>query len=80
MTDRTPLHPGDLLPALTVALPGGHTIRLPDALAGHFSVILFCRGLWCPRAAGIHGQRTRSRFAPACAIVAPPYVVDGVRF
>ncbi len=48
MTDQTPLHPGDLFPALTVALPGGRTLRLPDALAGHFSVILFYPGSWCP--------------------------------
>ena len=48
MTDQTPLHPGDLFPALTAALPGGRTLRLPDALAGHFSVILFYRGSWCP--------------------------------
>jgi peroxiredoxin len=48
MTDQTRLHPGDLFPALTVALPGDRTLRLPDALAGHFSVILFYRGSWCP--------------------------------
>src|SRR5258708_5630727 len=48
MTDQTPLHPGDLFPALTATLPGGRTLRLPDALAGHFSVILFYPGSWCP--------------------------------
>ncbi|SRR6266567_3202052 len=48
MTDRTRLHPGDLFPALTLALPGDRTLRLPGALAGHFSVILFYRGAWCP--------------------------------
>jgi len=48
MTSQTRLHPGDLFPALTVALPGGRTLRLPGALAGHFSVILFYRGSWCP--------------------------------
>src|SRR6266567_1477472 len=48
MTDHTRLHPGDLFPALTLALPAGRTLRLPDALAGHFSVILFYRGSWCP--------------------------------
>ena len=42
------LHPGDPFPALTVALPGGHTLRLPDDLAGHCSVILFYRGAWYP--------------------------------
>ena len=48
MTDQTRPLPGDLFPALTVALPGGRTLRLPDALAGHFGVILFNRGSWCP--------------------------------
>src|SRR5690348_17147005 len=48
MTSQTRLHPGDLFPALTVALPGGRTLHLPGALADHFSVILFYRGSWCP--------------------------------
>jgi peroxiredoxin len=48
MTGQTRLHPGDPFPALTAALPGGHTLRLPGALAGHFGVILFYRGSWCP--------------------------------
>jgi len=33
MTDQTRLHPGDPFPALTVALAGDRTLRLPDALA-----------------------------------------------
>ena len=48
MTEMTLLHLGDPFPALTVALPGGDALRLPDALAGNFSVILFYRGSWCP--------------------------------
>jgi peroxiredoxin len=48
MTDNTLLHPGDRFPPLTVARTGGGTLRLPDDLAGHFSVILFYRGSWCP--------------------------------
>jgi peroxiredoxin len=48
MTETTLLHPGDPFPALTVALAGGSTLRLPDALAAHFGVILFYRGSWCP--------------------------------
>ena len=48
MTDKTLLHPHDPFPALTVSLPGGRTLRLPDDLAGHFGVILFYRGSWCP--------------------------------
>jgi len=36
------------LPALTVKLPGGRSLQLPDALAGGFGVVLFNRGSWCP--------------------------------
>ncbi|HEY6480332.1 MAG TPA: peroxiredoxin family protein [Streptosporangiaceae bacterium] len=42
------LHPGDKFPSLNVALPGGGSLRLPDALQGHFGVVLFYRGSWCP--------------------------------
>jgi peroxiredoxin len=31
-----------------VGRTGGGTLRLPDDLAGHFGVILFYRGSWCP--------------------------------
>jgi peroxiredoxin len=44
----TLLRPGDRFPALTVPLPGGETLSLPDALAGSFGVVLFYRGAWCP--------------------------------
>jgi thiol-disulfide isomerase/thioredoxin len=44
----TLLHPGDRFPTFTVALPGGETLSLPDALAGGFGVVLFYRGAWCP--------------------------------
>ena len=33
MTQMTVLQPGEPFPSLTVALPGGRTLRLPDALA-----------------------------------------------
>jgi peroxiredoxin len=42
------LQPGGRFPALTVALPGGETLDLPDAFAGHFGVVLLLRGAWCP--------------------------------
>ncbi|HWN62163.1 MAG TPA: peroxiredoxin family protein [Streptosporangiaceae bacterium] len=42
------LSPGDQFPALTVTLAAGGTLQLPDALAGHFGVILLYRGSWCP--------------------------------
>ena len=48
MTETNLLRPGDRFPALTVAVPGGRALRLPDDLAGRFSVILFYRGSWCP--------------------------------
>src|SRR6266700_1946756 len=48
MTQMTVLQPGDPFPSLTVALPGGRTLRLPDSLAGRFGVVLYYRGSWCP--------------------------------
>jgi peroxiredoxin len=44
----TLLHPGDRFPNLSLPLPGGDTLALPDALAGGFGVVLFYRGAWCP--------------------------------
>jgi len=44
----TLLHPGDKFPVLNVALPGDGRLELPDALAGHYGVVLFYRGSWCP--------------------------------
>src|SRR5262249_43297201 len=32
----------------TVALPGGESLALPDALAGDYGVVLLYRGSWCP--------------------------------
>ena len=48
MTQMTLLHPGDPFPTLTVTLPESRALRLPDALAGHYGVVLFYRGSWCP--------------------------------
>ncbi len=42
------LHPGDTFPDLTATPPGSPALQLPDALAGHFGVVLFYRGAWCP--------------------------------
>jgi peroxiredoxin len=44
----TLLRPGDTFPDLTVTPPGAPAFQLPDALAGHFGVVLFYRGAWCP--------------------------------
>jgi peroxiredoxin len=42
------LSPGSTFPALSVNLPGGTALALPDALAGDFGAVLFFRGSWCP--------------------------------
>jgi peroxiredoxin len=42
------LQPGDMFPSLTVNPPGEAALRLPEAFAGHFAVVLFYRGSWCP--------------------------------
>jgi len=42
------LAPGDKFPAIALMLPGGDTLQLPDALAGHYGVVLGYRGSWCP--------------------------------
>src|SRR6201986_1493791 len=71
MTDTTPLPPRDQFPALSVARPGGGTFRLPDALAGHFGVVLFYRGSWCPYCnAQLRAfQRSLDRFADMDTLV-----------
>src|ERR1700720_3645427 len=71
MTQMTLLHPGDPFPALTVALPEGRARRLPDALAGHFGVVLFYRGSWCPYCnAQLRAfQRSLDRFADMDTLV-----------
>jgi peroxiredoxin len=44
----TLLQPGDMFPTLTVLTEGGEDLQLPGSLAGHFGVVLFYRGSWCP--------------------------------
>jgi peroxiredoxin len=44
----TLLHPGDMFPTITVPTVGGEDLQLPGSLAGHFGVVLFYRGSWCP--------------------------------
>jgi peroxiredoxin len=41
-------NPGDPFPTLSLNLPGGDTLTLPDALLGRFGVVLIYRGSWCP--------------------------------
>jgi peroxiredoxin len=42
------LNPGDRFPSTTITPVDAAPIDLPDAVAGHFAVILFYRGAWCP--------------------------------
>jgi peroxiredoxin len=42
------LHPGDTFPELTLTVPGGQTVTVPEAFAGQFGVLLLYRGSWCP--------------------------------
>jgi peroxiredoxin len=42
------LNPGDPFPRLTLNVPGGRTLTVPDGFAGDFAVVLFYRGSWCP--------------------------------
>jgi peroxiredoxin len=42
------LHPGDTFPDLTLTVPGGETVAVPETFAGQFGVLLFYRGSWCP--------------------------------
>jgi peroxiredoxin len=71
MTQQTPLHPGDPFPTLTVALPEGRALHLPDSLAGHYGVVLFYRGSWCPycNAQLREFQRSLDRFADMNTLV-----------
>jgi peroxiredoxin len=42
------LHPGDTFPVLSLTVPGGETVKVPDAFGDQFGVMLFIRGSWCP--------------------------------
>ncbi len=42
------LSPGDAFPSLLLTLPDGPSVEIPGALNGHFGVVLFYRGAWCP--------------------------------
>jgi peroxiredoxin len=42
------LSPGDHFPSITITPVDAPPMDLPDALAGHFAVVLFNRGSWCP--------------------------------
>jgi len=42
------LNLGDRFPDLSLTVPGGDTVDLPDVFAGRYGVVLFFRGAWCP--------------------------------
>ena len=42
------IKPGDTFPSLNVTPVGSPGLELPEAFAGHFGVVLFFRGAWCP--------------------------------
>ena len=42
------LRPGDTFPELTLTVPGGKTVMVPETFASQFGVVLFYRGAWCP--------------------------------
>jgi peroxiredoxin len=48
MTPTNLLEPGDRFPTVPVAVAGDDALVLPDALAGHYGVVLLFRGAWCP--------------------------------
>jgi peroxiredoxin len=48
MTTTNLLEPGDRFPTISVAVDGGAPLVVPDALDGHFGVVLLFRGAWCP--------------------------------
>jgi peroxiredoxin len=65
MTATNLLAPGDRFPTVPVTPAGGGPLVLPDALAGHFGVVLLLRGAWCPYCnAQLRAfQRAQERFA-----------------
>lgn len=44
----TRLAPGDPFPVLPISPVDSEEFELPAAVAGHFAVVLFYRGAWCP--------------------------------
>jgi peroxiredoxin len=74
----TLLRPGDTFPALTVTPAGAAALALPEALGGHFGVVLFYRGSWCPYCnAQLRAfQRSLDRFAEIGILVAALSVDD----
>ena len=74
------LHPGDLFPELSLAVPGGESLRVPETFDGQFGVMLFNRGAWCPYCTAQLGafQRAGAKLAAAAVRVAALWVDDEI--
>lgn len=72
------LNPGDGFPDLTLTVPGGMTVRVPETFAGQYGVMLIYRGSWCPycNAQLSAFQRARDTLAAAGVGVAALSVDD----
>jgi peroxiredoxin len=72
------LRPGDAFPQLTLTVPGGNTMQVPDWFANDYGVLLFNRGAWCPYcAAQLRAfQRAGDSLADAGIRVAALWVDD----
>jgi peroxiredoxin len=42
------LQPGDRFPDIEITPVGASPLTVPSSMAGHFGVVLFYRGSWCP--------------------------------
>jgi peroxiredoxin len=72
------LHPGDPFPELSLTVPGGATVKVPETFDGRFGAMLFYRGSWCPYCnAQLHAfQRASAALADAGVRVAALSVDD----
>jgi peroxiredoxin len=59
-------------------VPGGQAVQVPEAFAGHYGVLLFNRGAWCPYCNAQLGafQRASATLADTGARVASLSVDD----
>ena len=59
------LQPGDTFPELTVTVPGGKTVTVPETFAGQLGVVLF--------STGARGALTATPSCAASSAPAPPW-------
>jgi peroxiredoxin len=48
MNATSSLSPGDPFPPLVISVSDGAPMKLPEAVAGQYAVVLVFRGSWCP--------------------------------